>query len=61
VSADAIESHFVCLPRPIERSEREDGGPLRYRLAHRARLWRPGERPVLEQRLLEGDAGLGGR
>jgi alkaline phosphatase D len=61
VSGDAIESHFVCLPRPIERSEREDGGPLRYRMAHRARLWRPGERPVLEQRLLEGDAGLGVR
>ena len=61
VTGEAIESQFVCLPRPIERSDREDGGPLRYRLAHRARLWRPGERPVLEQRVLEGDPGLGVR
>jgi alkaline phosphatase D len=61
VSADAIESQFVCLPRPIERSDRPDGGALRYRIAHRARLWGPGERPVLEQRVLEGNPGLGVR
>jgi len=48
--------NFVCIPRPLERAD-EDGGPLRYRVAHRARLWKPGERPRLEQRILS-DPGL---
>src|SRR5215207_3641247 len=59
VSGDAIESEFVCIPRPVERSTSPDGGPLRYRVVHRAALWRPGERPALERRVLEGDPGLG--
>jgi len=58
VSAEYFETEFVCIPRPIERSTREDGGPLRYRVSHRARLWRKGERPKLEQHVLEGDPGL---
>ncbi|MGQ0835701.1 MAG: alkaline phosphatase D family protein [Gammaproteobacteria bacterium] len=58
VAGDAVECEFVCVPRPLERSAGEDGGPLRYRVAHRARLWRKGERPQLEQRVLEGDPGL---
>ena len=59
VSADAMESEFVCIPRPVEPAVTVDGGPLRYRLAHRAALWAPGERPRLEARVLEGDPGLG--
>jgi alkaline phosphatase D len=55
-SADAFEVEFVCIPRPVERSEHEDGGPLRYRVVHRARLWKPGQQPALEQRVVEGDA-----
>jgi alkaline phosphatase D len=58
VSGDEMRTEFVCIPRPIARSERPDGGPLRYRVAHSAKLWRPGERPQLTQQLLEGDAGL---
>jgi alkaline phosphatase D len=58
VSSDAIESEFVCIPRPLERSERADGGPLRYRIVHRARLWTKDQRPRLEQRIVEGDPGL---
>jgi len=58
-SAEAIESEFVCIPRPVTRSASADGGPLRYRVSHRAALWQPGERPALVQRVLEGDAGLG--
>jgi len=58
VSAEFIDTEFVCLPRPLERSERADGGPLRYRVQHRARLWRKGERPRLEQRVIEGNPGL---
>jgi alkaline phosphatase D len=58
LASDAVECEFVCIPRPLERSEGPDGGPLRYRVTHRARTWRPGERPRLEQRVLEGDPGL---
>ena len=58
VTADALETEFVCIPRPIERSTSPDGGPLRYRVSHRARLWKRGERPALEQRVLEGKVPL---
>jgi alkaline phosphatase D len=58
VTADMLETEFVCVPRPIERSTSPDGGPLRYRISHRVRLWKPGERPALEQHLLEGRADL---
>lgn len=58
VGATEMQTEFVCIPRPLERSERADGGPLRYRVMHRVPLWQPGERPRLEQRVLEGDPGL---
>ena len=58
LSEQAIECEFVCIPRPLERAPGSDGGPLRYRVVHRANLWKPGERPRLEQRVLEGDPGL---
>jgi alkaline phosphatase D len=56
--ADAVTCEFVCIPRPLERSERDDGGPILYRVIHRATRWSAGQRPRLEQRVLEGDAGL---
>ena len=31
VTSDAFETEFVCIPRPIERSDQADGGPLLYR------------------------------
>lgn len=55
---DAIDTEFVCIVRPIARAATPDGGPLRYRVSHRANLWRPGGRPKLEQRMLEGSAEL---
>lgn len=58
VTSGAFETEFVCLPRPIERSTSSDGGPLRYRVSHTVRLWKPGEVPSLEQHVLEGDPGL---
>jgi len=58
LSADEMRTEFVCIPRPITRSERPDGGPLRYRVRHTARLWQPGERPRLTTEVLEGDVGL---
>jgi alkaline phosphatase D len=57
-SVDRMDTEFVCIPRPIERAATDDGGPLRYRVVHSAKLWSKGERPVLEQTVLEGDAKL---
>ena len=58
VASDAAECEFVCIPRPLERSEGADGGPLRYRVVHRVPLWKKGEKPRLERRVVEGDPGL---
>ncbi|HKV12227.1 MAG TPA: alkaline phosphatase D family protein [Thermoanaerobaculia bacterium] len=58
LTADAAECEFACIPRPLERSPGADGGPLRYRVVHRVPMWRPGERPRLERRVLEGDPEL---
>jgi alkaline phosphatase D len=58
LSGDEMRTEFVCIPRPIARSDRPDGGPLRYRVLHTASLWKPGERPVLRQQVIEGDPGL---
>jgi len=54
---DLLESEFVCIPTPFERSETDDGGPLRYRVVHRVPRWAPGERPQMQQEVLEGDPG----
>jgi alkaline phosphatase D len=58
VDATTMATEFVCIPRPIERSLREDGGPLRYRVRHEVALWRAGERPQLRLTVIEGDVGL---
>ena len=58
LTAVEMRTEFVCIPRPVTRSESPDGGPLRYRVAHVAKLWRPGERPHLATQVLEGDPGL---
>ena len=58
LNAHEMRTEFVCIPRPITRSERADGGPLRYRVVHTAPLWRAGEKPKLTQQVLEGDIGL---
>lgn len=54
VSATALETEFVCIPRPNERSDRADGGPLAYRVTHTATLWKAGEPPRLVARVIEG-------
>jgi alkaline phosphatase D len=54
-TADQLTTEFVCVPRPLRRSERADGGPLAYRVVHRTRLWKAGEFPKLEREILEGD------
>ncbi len=57
-ASDSLETEFVCIPRPLERSERADGGPLNYRVRARARLWSKGEHPALTMDVLEGDPKL---
>jgi alkaline phosphatase D len=57
-SSEAIETVFVCIPRPLERSERDDGGPVAYRVRCRARLWKAGTAPTLDVNVLEGDPKL---
>ena len=58
LTGDEMRTEFVCIPRPIASSGTPDGGPLRYRVVHMAKLWAPGQRPKLEQQVLEGDVGL---
>ncbi|HEY2395246.1 MAG TPA: alkaline phosphatase D family protein [Rudaea sp.] len=57
-SAERLDVEFVCIPRPIERSKTDDGGPLRYRVVHSTALWAPGEAPKLERKIIEGDVDL---
>lgn len=54
-TSEQLLCEFVCIPRPLERSEKPDGGPLNYRVVHRAKLWKAGETPKLEQEIMEGD------
>lgn len=53
-TADELEVEFVCIPRPIETNDREDGGPLAYRVTHRVKLWKPGSAPRVERTAHEG-------
>jgi alkaline phosphatase D len=58
VDAEKMTTDFVCIPPPILRSDRADGGPLRYRVRFETPLWRTGEKPQMRQTVLEGDVGL---
>jgi alkaline phosphatase D len=57
-ASDAVETEFVCIPRPITRATTEDGGPLRYRVVHHTKRWSAGSAPQMESRVVEGDAKL---
>jgi len=54
-ASDSFETEFVCIPRPLERSDRPDGGALSYRVKSRTTLWKNGEAPKLQMQILEGD------
>ncbi len=54
-TSEILETEFVCIPRPIERSDRSDGGALSYRVRFRTALWTRGERPKIQMQILEGD------
>ena len=58
-SEGSFACELVCLPRPIERSDRPDGGALVYsRRPRGTRAWKAGDRPKLETTVLEGDPSL---
>ena len=52
-TSSAFEVEFVCIPRPLERSDGADGGALRYRTLSRTELWENGQSPE------DGDARTG--
>ena len=54
-TSEFLETEFVCIPRPIERSNRPDGGALSYRVKFRTALWKKSEVPRLQMQVLEGD------
>jgi alkaline phosphatase D len=54
-ASEFIETEFVCIPRPLERSHQPDGGDVRYRVKFRSGLWQSGEAPKLQTQILEGD------
>jgi alkaline phosphatase D len=58
LTAEEMRTEFVCIPRPITRSETPDGGPIRYRVVHTAALWQSGKPPQLKTSVVEGDVGL---
>jgi alkaline phosphatase D len=58
LSTDEMRTEFVCIPRPVARSDRPDGGPIRYRVSHTAASWNSGQRPQLKTSVIEGDVGL---
>ena len=53
-TAEELEVEFVCIPRPLEASDRADGGPLAYRVTYRVKRWGRGAAPRLERTALEG-------
>lgn len=53
-TSDELRVEFVCIVRPVERTDRVDGGPLAYRVSHRVKRWRRNTAPRLERTLLEG-------
>jgi alkaline phosphatase D len=54
-SNNDLETEFVCIERPVNRSDQPNGGPLNYRVKFRSPLWRKGETPKLDTKVVEGD------
>jgi alkaline phosphatase D len=58
VTPNELETEFVCIPRPLERSPQPDGGPLAYRVVHRVPLWSAGQAPRMDRKVIEGQPPL---
>lgn len=59
VERESLTTEFVCIPRPLERSDGPDGGPLAYRMVHRVALWKSTETPQLRRGPSSGTLPLG--
>lgn len=57
--ATAVDVEFIAIPRPVERSESPDGGPVAYRVRHRVRAWSAAESPRVELIRVDGSLPLG--
>ena len=57
-TSTAFETEFVCIPRPLERSDRADGGPLLYRARFITHLWGKEESPKLSAEISEFSASV---
>jgi alkaline phosphatase D len=53
-ATEDLEVEFVCIPRPLERVDKEAGGPLAYRLVHRVKRWKADGAPRVERASVEG-------
>ena len=56
--SETLEVEFVCIPRPLERTDSKDGGPLAYRVTHRVKRWTPETAPRLARTRVEGNLPL---
>jgi alkaline phosphatase D len=54
-TSNAFEAEFVCIPRPLERSNTPDGGPLLYRAHFHTPSWKAGEHPEMKAEIREGN------
>jgi alkaline phosphatase D len=54
-SSERIETEFVCIPRPLERNNKEDGGPTNYRVRFQTAVWEKCTSPKLKMMVVEGD------
>jgi alkaline phosphatase D len=50
-----FETEFICIPRPLERSENPDGGPVLYRVRFRTSAWQAGEAPSMVREVTMGN------
>src|SRR4029077_11286260 len=54
-TTEQIETEFVCIPRPLERNNKEDGGPINYRVRFQIAVWDKRTSPKIKMIVIEGD------
>ena len=54
-SSGEFETEFVCIPRPLERSDNTNGGTVLYRARFRTPLWNSGDSPKINGEVTEGN------
>jgi alkaline phosphatase D len=55
VTSTTLETEFVCIPRPLERSKTPDGGPILYRVRSRSNIWSTSQTPKIATEVIEGN------